>query len=237
MAIQLYKFGSVWGIADASPFCIKVESFLRLAKASFDVVPFDVKNLKGAPKGKMPYIALDGGELVADSSLIIERLTKVLKFDLDEKLSVEQKAISHAYIRMLDEATYWPLLFSRWSDEKGWGVIAPIFFHAVPVFLRPLVEFSSRRDMLKSMSGQGINRHSGEEIYEFARKDFQALADFLGENNFFFGAERPALLDITVHAFVANIIEPPIDTVMKRELLEMQNLCDHSRRIQEIIYG
>ena len=55
MAVRLHKFGAAWGIADPSPFCLKVESFLREADIPYEVVPFDFKrSFAKAPKGKLP---------------------------------------------------------------------------------------------------------------------------------------------------------------------------------------
>lgn len=50
MPIKLHKFGEVWGIADPSPFCLKVESFLREANVPYESVPFDpIRTLARAP--------------------------------------------------------------------------------------------------------------------------------------------------------------------------------------------
>ena len=46
--IQLYQFAPVWGIPNLSVFCVKLETYLRMANLSYEkhsTVPF------GAPKG------------------------------------------------------------------------------------------------------------------------------------------------------------------------------------------
>jgi Glutathione S-transferase N-terminal domain len=45
------------GIADPSPFCLKLESFLRESNLPYEIVPFDRRQgLARAPKGKLPLI-------------------------------------------------------------------------------------------------------------------------------------------------------------------------------------
>ena len=61
--ITLNQFARVWGIPNPSPFCTKVETYLRMAG-----IPYEVADAvpPQAPKGKLPYIT-DGGRKIADS--------------------------------------------------------------------------------------------------------------------------------------------------------------------------
>ena len=80
MPVRLHKFGEAWGIADPSPFCLKVESFLREANIAYEVVPFDPRrSFAKAPKGKLPFIEDEDGTVVGDSSLIIARLSQTAR--------------------------------------------------------------------------------------------------------------------------------------------------------------
>ena len=69
--IVLHQFAPAFGLPNASPFCMKLETYLRLAG-----LPYRLANdgdVFKAPKGKLPYID-DDGTLVADSSFIIDHL-------------------------------------------------------------------------------------------------------------------------------------------------------------------
>ena len=129
MPLKLHKFGEAWGLADPSPFCLKLESFLREANIAYDVVPFDARRSFGkAPKGKLPFIEDEDGELVGDSTLIIERLSRQHRVDLDAPLDDRQRCVSLAFRRMLDEHLYWVGVYSRWIDEPGWSVVPATLF-------------------------------------------------------------------------------------------------------------
>ncbi|MBC7944174.1 MAG: glutathione S-transferase N-terminal domain-containing protein, partial [Burkholderiales bacterium] len=82
--IKLYQFEPAFGLPNASPFCMKLETYLRMAGLPFEIAPN--ANIMKAPKGKMPYIE-DNGRAIADSSLIIEYLRKTYGDRLDAKLT------------------------------------------------------------------------------------------------------------------------------------------------------
>ena len=98
MPIRLHKFGEAWGIADPSPFCVKLDSFLREADIAYEAVPFEGRrSFAKAPKGKLPFIEDEDGTIVGDSTLIIERLSRQRRIDMDEALDDRQKCVSFAF--------------------------------------------------------------------------------------------------------------------------------------------
>lgn len=58
------------------------------------------------PKGKTPWITLNGEDLT-DSHLIIERLSRQYNIDLTDSLTVKQKAAAKAFTIMIDEHVCW----------------------------------------------------------------------------------------------------------------------------------
>jgi len=86
---------------NASPFCLRVEAYLRLANIPYEIIP----HLKTSSKGKMPWITVDGQD-IPDSEFILNALEK--KFPSpDADLSAEQKALSHVIEKMVTENLYW----------------------------------------------------------------------------------------------------------------------------------
>ena len=238
MPIKLHKFGEAWGIADPSPFCLKAESFLREANIAYEVVPFDPsRSFAKAPKGKLPFIEDEDGTIVGDSTLIIRRLSQQRDIDLDGPLSDQQRAVSLAFRRMLDEHLYWVGVYFRWFDEPGWSVVRQTFFSRIQWPLRPLMVMMGRRKIASALRAQGTGRHSPDEICRLGFEDLQALSRLLAHDTYFFGTERPTLLDIWAHAFVAEIIAPPIDSPLKQATLGLGNLSDHFERLQTRLYA
>ena len=238
MAIKLHKFGEAWGLADPSPFCLKLESFLREAKIDYEVVPFDPRqSFRRAPKGKIPFIEDEDGTLIGDSTLIIGRLSQRRGIDLDAPLDERAKAVSHAFRRMLDEHFYWVGVYARWCDEPGWSMIRGRFFARMPAWVRPVATAIAKRGMSRALQAQGVGRHAREEIYKLGTADMRALSDLLGDNRWFFGTDEPTLLDLWAHAFVAEIVVPPIPSPLRDATLALPNLCAHVERVQSRLYG
>ncbi len=69
--ITLYQFPPCWDLPNASPFCMKVENYLRMSNLPYRTV--SVLNPAKGPKGKLPFIT-DNGQTVADSSFILDYL-------------------------------------------------------------------------------------------------------------------------------------------------------------------
>ena len=87
-------------VVSASPPCLKLETFLRMAK-----IPYE-NHFKFSKKGKIPWIEFNGPE-IADSNFCIQFLKKEFQVDIDSHLSATEKAIAHCIRSMLEENTYW----------------------------------------------------------------------------------------------------------------------------------
>jgi glutathione S-transferase len=119
--IKLYKFGSIGDVCDASPFCVKIEAYLRLADLPYEAL-CGAQYLRKAPKGKLPFIE-DNGKIIADSNFILKYLKETYGDTLDGDLSDADKAIAHAFIKMIDENLYWVLVHARWKLDNNWAIL------------------------------------------------------------------------------------------------------------------
>ena len=118
MSLTLYTFGPAWDLPDASPFCIKLEVYLRMAE-----VPFDKRsgNPREAPKGKLPYVDFEDGQRLGDSGFIIDRLEAQRGAPLNEHLDPLGQARELAVRTMLEESFYHCLAYFRWLDDTNWS--------------------------------------------------------------------------------------------------------------------
>lgn len=206
--IKLYQYEPVWGLPNASPFCMKLETYLRMAQLPFVSPQFSLPNMGHAPKGKLPYIK-DGSKPLADSTLIIDYLKTTYGERLDGWLSAEQRAVALAFQRLMEENLYWAVVYTRWMEPQGWAATKEAFFGKLPAPLRWIIPALARRGMRRQLNGQGMGRHSAEEIHAIGQRDITALAEFLGDKPYFMGSE-PCSLDATAYAFLANILWAPV---------------------------
>src|SRR5688500_18271068 len=111
-AIVLWQMQPLWGLPNASPFCMKVETWLRMAG-----LPYETRAIAGPPKsksGKVPYIERADGSLLWDSSVILETLERERDVTLDRHLSAHDRALGVLLQRTFEENLYFLVLYERW---------------------------------------------------------------------------------------------------------------------------
>jgi glutathione S-transferase len=212
-ALILHQPAGGWGEPSMSPFCMKLECWLRMTGIPFEIRPSDMRH---APKGKIPYVDLGGGRRMGDSQLVIEHLEKVHGVSLDRHLTAEQRATARAFRRMIEEGTYFTGLFLRWGYDPAWPDTRAAFAKVVPSFVVPLLPLV-RRKVKRDLVGQGTARHTPDEIFAIARADLDAVLTMLGDKPFFFG-ESPCTLDATLYGFTESILAHPYASPIKAHL-------------------
>jgi glutathione S-transferase len=200
--VTLYQFPRGFGLPNPSPFCVKVETWLRMAGIQYENAW--VTNPARMPKGKCPAIAHEG-HAIGDSTFILEYLQERFAPGLDDALGTEALAAAHAFARMLEERSYWVLVYSRWVDQAGWASTREMFFASLPPGVRTLVAAIARRRIRSQIRGHGIGRHAPAEIYALGAADLAAVSGWLGDKPFFMG-DTPTGVDATVYGFVANVL-------------------------------
>lgn len=231
--IKLYQFPPAFGLPNASPFCMKLETWLRMAGLPYEC-PRGA-DLRKAPKGKMPYIE-DDGRAVADSSLIIDYLTKKCNVTLDAHLTPRERGEALALQRLFEEHLYWVAVYSRWVEDAGFAATSQVFFARFPFPLRQIVPIMARRAMRQELHGHGMGRHSREEIYALGCRDVAAIAGVLGEREFLLGGQ-PSTIDATGYAFLANLLWVPVESPVRDEARRHGNLEAYCQRMKARYYA
>lgn len=205
--IYLYQFCRTPFLPSLSPYCLKVETWLRLTGLKYENV--DHKNKFRSKKGQLPFIELNGEE-IADSAIILKELGQRNEKDLDAGLTNEQKALSHAMISMIENHLVWVVIWwrSKYPDNmiKGYKLnLQQAMGTKVPqVILNFIFKFNFGRKGAKKVKAQGIGVHKPDEIMEFGKSDLKVLSDMLADKPFFFGDE-PTNLDVVSFANLAQI--------------------------------
>ena len=226
--ITLYQFEPALGLRNASPFCLKLETYLRMVGLPYQVAAN--ADVRKAPKKKLPYIQ-DGATKIADSSFIIDYLKQTYGDPLDQHLSLPEQGTLLAFRRLMEENLYWSIIYSRWAEDDNWAVIRRLYFGNLPPILNVVVPWLVRRDILRNLDGHGMGRHDGTEIYEIGQRDIKALSDFLGGKPFLMG-DAPTSLDATGYGFLANLLRMQMPSVLSDYAMQFDNLRDYCDRIE-----
>ncbi|NXX86417.1 FAXC protein, partial [Urocolius indicus] len=101
-AIILHQFSRPKnGVPSLSPFCLKMETYLRMADLPYQNY-FDGKL---SPQGKMPWIEYNHKK-VSGTEFIIDFLEEKLGVNLNKHLSPHERAVSRAVTKMVEEHLY-----------------------------------------------------------------------------------------------------------------------------------
>jgi glutathione S-transferase len=231
--IKIHKFGPAFGLPDASPFVCKVETYLRLAHWEYETTLSDVRK---APRKQLPVAEIDG-QLVPDSSLIVERLEGKRAEKMDAHLDDQERSIALAFASSLENELYFGLLFLRWACDDGWSVFEPglremLGTMGIPSFVRGVVARSARKFTVARTESQGMGRKPRAEVVATCSRIIDALTHRLGDRRFFCG-DRPTTYDATVYAFALGILCPAFDNELRRHTANKVNLTRYVDRIQK----
>lgn len=231
--IKLYQYYTCWDMPNPSPFCMKMETYLRMTALPFEIVR--VSDPRKSPKGKLPYID-DDGTIVADSGLIITYLARKHGDRLDSRLTDAQKAQALAWQRLIEEHLYWAIVYSRWIDPGNWPLVRKTFFGRLPVYLRKIIAAIIRKKVRKQLYDHGIGRHRWDEIYHLGVEDLKALSITLDNNQFFMGEEASSI-DACVYAFLASILYAPVESPLKQYVSGQENFVAYCARMKDRYYA
>lgn len=230
--LKAYHLPGRWGLPTVSPFCLKLDAFLRMTGIEHESItaatPF------GGPKKKAPWIEYKG-RIIGDSTLIVDFLKAEYGVDPDAHLDARQKATSVAIQRLIEENLYWAMVYDRWQRDENWPILKGSVLGDIPAPVRSMLAPYARYSVKKQLAGHGLGLHDPEDIEAIARKDIDALAALLGDGPWFFG-EQASMADATVYSLLANILWVKFSSPMKEMIADHPNLVAMLERFKAEIY-
>ncbi|XP_062569153.1 failed axon connections homolog isoform X2 [Saccostrea cucullata] len=204
-----------------TPFAVKLETYLRMAKVPFQN-EFDSGTNKSS-KGKMTWIEYNGEE-VADSEFCIKYINKTFNIDLDKDFTDEERAIAYSLQKVAEEYFYWTFVLSRWVYDEGNRLTKYI---KIPWILRKLM----KRASAKQANAQGLGRHSQEEVETIIVECLTNFSNFLGKKKFFLG-EKPCQSDCAIFGIFSQCYWHEFGSFIEQEFKKFENLCGYCERMK-----
>jgi len=228
--VYLRQFGRATFAPNPSPYCLKLEAFLRMCH-----IPYEIpKGFAMSAKGKMPWIEYNGQE-VADSSFCVEFLDRELKIGLDAKLSDVEKAQALTIKLLCEEHLYWPIVYGRWIDTPL-TTLFRLYNFRIGFPLNHIYGWRAKKTMKAYLHGQGMGRHSREEIYEMGCRDIRAIAAMLGTKKYMMG-DAITSVDATVFGFMASVVFDPVNGPLCQEAKKQANIVQYVNRFKEQFFA
>lgn len=223
----------LWGIPSPSPFCLKLETWLRMAG-----LPYEARIISGPPKdtkGKVPYVSLPGGGTLGDTTLIIEHLTAERGVRLDEGLTERERATALAMQRLVENHLYFATAWERWAVDEAWRFTRDSYFGGLPPPLRLIAPPMLRRKVLRDLWGHGLGRHTPDDVVRMGSRDLDALAALLGDQEYLLG--RPSSVDASAYGLLANLLGFPPGSRLADAARRHDNLVAYVARMRARYWG
>lgn len=274
---KLHMFPPAPECYNISPFAIKLESFLRVNQISYENVytsKFSAKrqipyvttttpppppttattSITGSSSSSEQDTQLEEYQ-ICDSNVILKTITQHVLYHENKEitdamyLTKEQRAISHAMIRMMEEHTTLIAFYYRYAlhmdqfishfdlgrrifesdlSTKGW-IFSKLWKRFQPKATHKVARY------------RGLTRHSNDELWEFSCDDLDALSDLLNGSNssssasssspWFFGSPVPTTLDCAVFGHVGAFL-----FMSKMNFPQTAYLKEHCPKLIHMIY-
>lgn len=231
--ITLIQFPKPSKCLSFSPFCLKLETFLKMTKT-----PYENKlttSTANSKKKKMPMI-LDAGELIEDSTLIIEHLKKNHNIDLDSHLTPEQKAISKSFQWLCEKSIVDIVVYFRWADKNNWPKFREVIFQGAPWLIKATVANLIAKSVTKTLYNSGVGRFTDSEKLKMLDDNLWAISNYLANKKYFFG-EQPATIDAIIFSHLAQVEPRGVVLQFEGVLEKYPNLKTYLQNFKKIFWS
>ena len=228
----LHKYPECWGQLSLSPFCSKVEVFLKLSH-----IPYKVKivnNPKKAPKRKYPVLEDAHGNIIPDSSIIMDYLFQNHALEDLKITHPKTKAHAIAFKAMIEDSLYFCMLYMRWVNPEGWEIMKTVFEEKMPLPLKKVIPPLIRSSVLKAAEMQGIGRFTLDEVYDRALPQVDAIAEYMNGKDFFAG-KSVSYMDAILFPFLEGIDKTPIENHIQKRLHQHTHLKEYQGRVEQLL--
>ncbi|KAG9201275.1 hypothetical protein G6514_005823 [Epicoccum nigrum] len=142
-----------------------------------------------------------------------------------------------AYLSLLDHRIRRAWLYNIYLSNNFTSIAEPLYI--LPTSNNPFVRLTVARE-LRLAAEKELLKYSAivnaEMLYNQAGEALEALDSLLGDQEWFFGAEKPGLFDASVFAYTHLLLDDGLgkgwlDTSLRNTLESRQHLIAHRNRI------
>lgn len=234
--IKLHQFKPFWGLPNASPFYMKAETYLRYRNIYFETIAC---NPRESPSKQIPFITIDEADeskTITDSEKIICYFESLQDDPMDAGLTASQKATAYLVRSKVEEELYWQITYMRWVDPEGWKVFLPDLNKHMQGLKGKVLPWIIRQVLLRQMSRRGMTPNNTQASYAPGIRLLGVLSDLLGKKEYFLG-KNIRTVDMSVYAFLANIIDQPYPNIIQNHARGLDNLVAYCERIKQQIWN
>lgn len=229
--LRLLHFGRAFGLPDASPFCVKAESYLRLLGVDYTLKR---GNPQKSPRKQLPVL-LHRSEVIAGSGHIIDYLRGLFGTHIDDWMTEEQRVQAYHLVHSVEDYLYFILVYQRWVLPQNFKVVTKNFFPGLNPWLKFLIARLVRRGAKTRAIAHGVGRHSHQEMDDLAYQGVEMMAASLGDKDFFFGSQ-PCWADCSMYGFVCNLLVSEFPEGVGLRMKDFPSLIAYEKRFRARVF-
>ncbi|CAI4230281.1 unnamed protein product [Auanema sp. JU1783] len=193
--VYLYQFPRPAVLPNFSPFCLKVETFLRVHNLKHEVIG---NYFQRSQNGLLPFVELNGKQ-VADSQIILWYLQK--HFEISHGVNTaEELAVVRTVDRMVSAHTNVLLQHDAVVQNAKTMLSRPVSGLMLPAFVTNYLAKGFSAKAKRRVNGV-LGNLSRDDRRESLKQDIAALDAILGDKKFLFG-DRMTIADCSTFAHV-----------------------------------
>ncbi|RSM17404.1 hypothetical protein CDV31_003820 [Fusarium ambrosium] len=221
-----------------NPSCLKWQTVLKMAGIDFEVVP---SNNHASPSGALPFLLPPSSTSPRSSApLTGEKIHKYAREHAARELPVVASPRIEAYHSLLTQRIRPAWLYALYLLPANAPLLGTLYLPS-SIFLRTPIHHTlhaaATAEILKTTRRATISK---SWLFDDAAIALQSLSTILGEDEWFFGADRPSLFDADVFAYTYLMDSDALaweDDSLSKCLDGLHNLKSHRERLYERCWG
>ncbi|KAF9700521.1 hypothetical protein EKO04_001991 [Ascochyta lentis] len=220
-----------------NPACLKWQAYLKFSDIDFRVTP---SSNHASPSGALPFLLPAQPDTLKPVQPVPSGKLQRWTMNNSEAAIEESGDLRYeAYLSLLDHRIRRAWLYSIYLSHNFTSIAEPLYI--LPTSSNSFVRLTIARD-LRLAAEKELLKHSAiisaETLHNQAEEAFTALESLLGNDDWFFGAEKPGLFDANVFAYTHLLLDDGLgkgwlDTRLRDTLISRQRLVTHRNKILE----
>ncbi|EOA87172.1 uncharacterized protein SETTUDRAFT_88017 [Exserohilum turcica Et28A] len=235
----LYVFttehGAIRGAPSHNPACLKWQAYLHFSRIPFRIAS---ANNHASPSGSLPFVMPRPPDASKQAQPVASgRLQRWAMNNSDEAIEEPGDGRYEAYLSLVDHRIRRAWLYTVYLSPNSATLAEPLYI--LPTSRNSLVRLAISRQLRLAAEAELLKFSSvisDETLYNQAAEAFAALETLLGNDDWFFGAQRPGLFDASVFAYTHLLLDDGlgkgwVDTRLREALMARKRLVMHRERI------
>jgi len=260
---MLYVFaadeGARRGEPSFNPACLKWQTYMKASGIDFRIA---ASTNHASPTGVLPFLLpASEGDKANKTSKEKEKNKpkagqpvpsgKLQRWCMDNSVAPVEESPDmryDAYLSLLDTRIRRAWLHSIYLSANAPSIAEPLYI--LPLSTSPLVRLTTARDLRAAVEAE-LLKHAAvidvEALYRDAEDAFEALEQLLGQDEWFFGNEKPGLFDASVFAYTHLLLMGEgdaygllgkgwVDTRLRDIVLQRTGLVRHRERLAAMAF-